>query len=346
MRHVGRNTPRRAQAHAASLAQQHTHTPQATITNTRTPRHEQHATQTTAPAAAARLVVSSLTKYTATAIALLLASCASSIALRPLPQLNRASNLLEPSALAAPTAQSRASLRAKRLRISLRAKLTKVPVFMVTNEQASPYLSQLPSGDQTALMFLYPTEASNMLRGVRKAPNAAGAKIHVTNLDRAFRLALREPRLSGLRDQTTNRELTMVWQFMPSGTEQRSAQGRLVKSMKVSSAPRVPAYMVEGLVYTRRGKEVRPVFMSAADAEEAAAKLGLDSTPAVEVFDLLELLVQLEEDMASDPAAADKEISSLDFVPPSESVDFHKKIEKEKVPLKARVFMPTRGLLG
>ena len=61
---------------------------------------------------------------------------------------------------------------------------------------------------------------------------------------------------------------------------------------------------------------------------------------------MLELLVQLEEDMASDPTAAEKEISSLDFVPPSESVDFHKKIEKEKVPLKARVFMPTRGLLG
>ena len=255
-----------------------------------------------------------------------------------------------PCAVATPLINSQNALKTKRLRIALRAKLTKVPVFMVTNEAASPYLSQLPTGDQTALMFLYPTEADRMLQGVQKAPNAAGAKIHVTNLDRAFRLALREPRLSGLRDQTTNRELTMVWQFMPNGVEMRNAQSRLVKSLKVSGSPKIPAYMVEGLVYNKRGKEIRPVFLSASDADEAVSQLvqqtELGSKPAVEVLDLMELLVQLEEDIIMDPTSVEAELSSLEFVPPSESTAFQRKLESDKVPLQARVFPPTRGLLG
>ena len=77
-------------------------------------------------------------------------------------------------------------------------------------------------------MFLFPAEAERMLEGVLKAPNGAssGAKVFQTNLDRAFKLARLEPMQSGLRDQVTNRELTMVWQFMPHAAEQTRAQVR------------------------------------------------------------------------------------------------------------------------
>ena len=58
----------------------------------------------------------------------------------------------------------------------------------------------------------------------------SGAKVFPTNLDRAFKLARLEPMASGLRDQLTNRELTMVWQFMPHAAEQRAAQVLMAKS--------------------------------------------------------------------------------------------------------------------
>ena len=87
-------------------------------------------------------------------------------------------------------------------------------------------------------MFLFPGEAEKMLEGVLKAPNGAssGAKVFPTNLDRAFKLARLEPMASGLRDQLTNRELTMVWQFMPHAAEQRAAQLLMAKNAKLGLA--------------------------------------------------------------------------------------------------------------
>ena len=53
--------------------------------------------------------------------------------------------------------------------------------------------------------------------------------------------------------QVTGRELKMVWQFMPHAGEGRAAQALLVK--KGQAAPRVPAYMIDGLVYKKRGAD-------------------------------------------------------------------------------------------
>lgn len=52
----------------------------------------------------------------------------------------------------------------------------------------------------------------------------------------------------------SGRELKMVWQFMPHAGETRAAQALLVTKGKVQ-APRVPAYIVDGLVYKKRGKQ-------------------------------------------------------------------------------------------
>jgi hypothetical protein len=128
--------------------------------------------------------------------------------------------------VAAPALKPLSGMQQKRLMKMLKSKLAKVPVFMVTNEGGSPFLNKLATGDQSALMFLFPGEAERMLEGVLKAPNGAssGAKVLATNLDRAFKLARLDPMPSGLRDQYSNRELTMVWQFMPHAAEQRAAQ--------------------------------------------------------------------------------------------------------------------------
>ena len=52
---------------------------------------------------------------------------------------------------AAPARSLNAAQR-KRLKLALKAKLAKIPVFMVTNDGGSPFLNQLASGDQSALI--------------------------------------------------------------------------------------------------------------------------------------------------------------------------------------------------
>jgi len=236
-------------------------------------------------------------------------------------------------------------VNSKRLKLALKSKLAKVPVFLVTNEGGSPFLSTLAGGDQSALLFMFPSDAQRMLNGVMKAPNAAssGAKVLPSNLDRAFKLAQLPPTISGLRDQVTGRELKMVWQFMPHAGETRAAQAMLVSKGKVA-APRVPAYMVDGLVYKKRGREVRPVFLCKKDLDAALAQLSQagDAVGKSEVIvvDLLGFLLQLQEDIDDGLSGIDAEVKSLEFVPPSESISFREQLKKDKVPLKARIVPP------
>jgi len=232
--------------------------------------------------------------------------------------------------------------RQKKLRLALKSKLNKVPVFMVTNEGGSPFLNRLASGDQSALMFLFPDEAERMLEGVLKAPNGAssGAKVYPTTLDRAFKLARMEPIQSGLRDQMTNRELTMVWQFMPHAAEQRAAQMLMVKSAKVGP-PAVPAYIVDGLVMTKRGKEIRPIFFSKKDCDTAVAAIDTEGQSAkVQVVDALGLLLQISQDIeAGNPDA--EEVLAIELVPPSESLTFRERLNLDKPHRPPKIVKPT-----
>ena len=236
----------------------------------------------------------------------------------------------------------------KRLKQALKSKLAKVPVFMVTNEGGSPFLNRLSSGDQSALMFIFPGEAQKMLDGVLKAPNGAssGAKVLPTNLDRAFKLARLAPSPSGLRDQYSNRELTMVWQFAPHTEEQRAATFLLAKTRKGITAPAIPGYMVEGLVMTKRGKEVAPLFLSKKDCDAALAILvdNGEEPGNVVVYDALGVLLELATDIeAGDPSAAER-VNGIEIVPPSESLDFREQLKRDRPKLQAKVVPPERGV--
>lgn len=237
-------------------------------------------------------------------------------------------------ALAVTSSKQLSATRQKRVRMTFKNKLAKVPVFMVTNDGGSPFLSSLQGGDQSALMHLFPADAQRMLNGVLKAPNGAssGAKVLTSNLDRAFKLAMLQPAKSGLKDQVTGRELTMVWQFSADKAEQMAATGLLVKKMKAPRVPQIPAYMVEGLTYTKRGKEVRPVFLCRKDLEAAVAAVSAEmgGSPDVEVIDLLEFLLTINEAITEDTAAAEADIASIDIVAPSESLDFKDSVRSDK----------------
>ena len=81
------------------------------------------------------------------------------------------------------------------------------------------------------------------------------------------------------------------------------AQLLLAKSAKLGP-PAVPAYVVDGLVLTKRGKEIRPVFLAKKDCDAALANLGEEGkTAKVTVLDALTLLVDISEDIEAVCAA-------------------------------------------
>mmetsp|Transcript_19846 Transcript_19846/g.45760 ORF Transcript_19846/g.45760 Transcript_19846/m.45760 type:complete len:334 (-) Transcript_19846:348-1349(-) len=251
-----------------------------------------------------------------------------------------------PAAIAAPARAAISGARQKRTKMALKAKLSKVPVFMVTNEGGSPFLSNRGDGDQAALMFLFPADAEKMLQGVLKAPNgaASGARVLASNLDKAFKLAQQQPSYSGLRDQISGRELKMVWQFMPHAPEQMSAAALLVKTMKAPNVPKIPGYLTDSIVYSKRGKQVRPIFLAKKDLDlaiaDAVATAPDQPKPQVIVVDLLDYLLGLLEGLSTD-AAFEAEIDAVELVPPSESVSFREKLRSDKAPLKAKIVPPS-----
>ena len=174
-----------------------------------------------------------------------------------------------------------------------------------------------------------------------RSRRAAARQVFPTNLDRAFKLARLEPMTSGLRDQNTNRELTMVWQFMPHAAEQQRAALLLAKTAKGLRPPSVPAYIVDGLVLSKRGKDIRPVFLSKKDCDAALAKLGDDGKGAkIRVVDALSVLVALSNDIEEGMPAVEEELKSFELVPPSESLEFKTFLKRDKPNRPAKVWPP------
>ena len=82
-----------------------------------------------------------------------------------------------------------------------------------------------------------------------------------------------------------------------AGPGERAAQALLVQSMKAPTVPKCPAYTVDGLVYSKGGKQVRPVFLAKRDLDAALKKAEASgvapASKSVVVLDLLELVNEL-----------------------------------------------------
>jgi len=235
--------------------------------------------------------------------------------------------------------------RKKKAKLALETKLGKVPVFMVTNGGGSPFLNKQASGDQSAVMFLFPSDAKRMLKTVLKAPNGAssGAKVLPSNLGRALKLAMMPPSASGLSDPGTGRDLSMSWQFMPNGAEKRSAQAAMLKSRKAPRVPEVPGYTASGLYYKKHGRELQPIFLSKKDADAAIAKLEPGQGAKLEVVDLLDELQTLVVRLELKDPEAEVLVSKLELVPPSESVDFKTGLKAAGPRRAAKIFQPNHN---
>lgn len=241
------------------------------------------------------------------------------------------------AAIAAPVISTGSSKRAKLL---LKTKLGKVPVFMVTNGGGSPFLNKLGNGDQSAVMFLFPKGAQDMLKAVLKAPNGAssGAKVLPSNLDRALKLAMLPPSASGLRDPVKGRELMMSWQFMPHAAEERAAA-----LLKKGAAPKVPGYTAPGIFYKKHGRLVQPIFLAKKDADAAIALLPPGSGAKLQVVDLLDVLQTLVLRLELEDPAVEQLIQELELVPPSESMDFKAGLKSAGPKRAAKIFPPSHN---
>lgn len=275
-----------------------------------------------------------------TTLALITASFGAPEQLRGLSGNNLGALLGTRSAIAAPLLSTGSRKKAK---LALKAKLGKVPVFMVTNSGGSPFLNKLASGDQSAVMFLFPSDAQRMLKAVMKAPNGAssGAKVLPSNLDRALKLAMMPPSASGLRDPVSGRELAMSWQFMPHAPEIRAAQAMSLK--KGGQAPKVPGYVASGIVYKKHGREVQPVFMSKKDADAAIAALPPGSQAKIECIDLLEFLQNLVVRLEIQDPTVEQLIDELEIVPPSESLNFKSDLKNTGPKRAAKIYPPNHN---
>ena len=104
----------------------------------------------------------------------------------------------------------------------------------------------------------------------------------------------------------------------------------MAKSAKIG-APAVPGYIVDGLVLKKRGKEVRPVFLSKKDCDAAIAQLGEEGKGAkVNVYDALGILLSIQQGIEAGDPDVEADLNALELVPPSESLEFREQLKRDK----------------
>ena len=191
---------------------------------------------------------------------------------------------------------------------SLTERSAAIPVFIITNEHMSPYLS--PRGAQVKVfMFLDPRDAEACLREMRQTSSGAAEDAHITciSFDRAYNQARGGPRPTGSKARLGG-EIMMEYVFSPSSRDAAhvkklgvSKKGQLVKP------PSLPGFECEGLTIKRDGVPIRPVFLSRRDLEAAWKEERTvnprmpEKPPNVQVVDVLALCLALENDDGSFP---------------------------------------------
>ncbi|CEL93296.1 unnamed protein product [Vitrella brassicaformis CCMP3155] len=198
-------------------------------------------------------------------------------------------------------------------------RLSSVPVFLITNSYALPYLTQVRPGEQTALMFTDPEEANTMLNEmVQTAGPGADARLFVISLEKAWAYARRaEPRRTGIVGED-GKEAVMTFKFHPPQVENAgnyvTLLGRRTKM--------IPVFEATGLDVTKNGDKLCPLFMDLEDLEAAwermhRARPDTPPKPKVSVYNLLDVLLHRERQANG--------LGPWGIVPSSKALDFVKK---------------------
>ncbi|KAG8462793.1 hypothetical protein KFE25_004769 [Diacronema lutheri] len=212
--------------------------------------------------------------------------------------------------------------------------LSKVPVFLLTNEGGQPYLTQGKDGDQLGQMFLFLRDAQNALEVLKNMPGASDARMWKTDLHRAMRMAQRNAK-SGLVN-SEGREMRMLMRLHPHDRQRTNArvvflrQGQLFRK-----PPEVPVFYAEGLVAEKRCGAVVPLFFAKEELDRVWSRMALRSggamppAPKVTVTSLGEVLQTVDKD----PSVR------VDFYVNDNTLDW---IKAQRPAGKARIFRPRR----
>jgi len=212
--------------------------------------------------------------------------------------------------------------------------LSKVPVFLLTNDAGQPYLTSTPQGDQVGKMFIFLRDAEKNLDELKRMPGASDARMWKTDLHRAVRMAQRA-QSSGLYNEQ-GRELRMLMRFHPHTRQQTNAKMVYLSEGKpFKKAPDMPVFVAEGLSAKKRGTDVVPLFFSKEELDRTWSRMALKSggtmpkKPKVTVTSLGNVM----QTVATDPK------TRVDFFIPEQTEDW---VKDQKKTEKARIFRPRR----
>jgi len=201
---------------------------------------------------------------------------------------------------------------------SISQKLSQVPVFAVTNATGQPYLANNSNGEQIGLIFFSQEDALLMLKSMQKTHQALEARIYIMGLDKAYRMVTSNASPSGIKGNL-GQELKMIFRFYPDQKQVKYANN-LKKSLNpMDRFKGVPVFIADGLTIRKGREEIVPIFLTKEDLEESWSTMCKHNPdqpirPVIRVSSLLELILKMEN--------APKEFETFGFFPPSESVDF------------------------
>jgi hypothetical protein len=178
--------------------------------------------------------------------------------------------------------------------------LTKVPVFLLTNEAGQPYLTSTPQGDQVGKMFLFLKDAQKSLQDLKRMPGASDARMWKTDLHRAMRMAQRA-QLAGYSPD--GRELRMLMRLAPHTRQRTNARMLQARQGKLfAKVPELPIFVAEGLAAQKGGSPVVPLFFSKEELDRVwnrvalRADSALPAKPRVTVTSLSRVMQAVEDD--------------------------------------------------
>eukprot|EP00871_Galdieria_phlegrea_P005841 jgi/Galph1/744/GphlegSOOS_G5456.1 len=223
--------------------------------------------------------------------------------------------------LFAPPLQSGPVLAAStKVKRTLKAKLSQVPVFAVTNSAGQPYLVE-DSKDriQKGYIFFSPQDAIKMIDRIKKANSTEDIHIHVIGLDKAYEMVSSPPKSAGLKDEE-GKDLLMTFLLYPDSSQLQKARELVRKENKKASFDGVPVFVARGLTLKKGDESNVPVFLDKDDLEEAWKKLresdsSLPTRPVIEIAEFVQLLKEMERD-------GNGELQNLGFFASRKSIDW------------------------
>ena len=202
------------------------------------------------------------------------------------------------AALALPSSSSAAGLS----RAAIAGKLSRVPIFTVTNREAAPYLTEMDNeGRRSGFFFISPQEAVKALTDIKAFdPRAA---LSVVPLDEVFFDISLTAADAALAPQPTAGTSTDLRLFLLQPLEGEIAAASRYTPTKLAAGA-VPLFYEPSLKLPVDGRPQSPYFFrfndlvtsyeSASEAQQAAGESGLNDPPLPRVILLTDLVKGLE----------------------------------------------------